>query len=750
MKSVAALRRRLQWFLSDHPRAAWALVALLALLITYPFWAGALAAKVVTSQLSGRLGVPVKVARGWGGLGVIKLNGVVVGEGRPLLELERLQVPFSALWGGGTVVVQKPRVEIVHGGPHDNIDAILTRLRGKGGGGTGKGGGSSRRLPAVVVRDGSVQVIDAAKAAIVVISSVNAHVIPGTSLKVQLREIAGRVRLRGGENDPTFGAEAIEIDGAMEGLRPALYPQVRITDGFLRPLATLPMTGITGVFRPGSRKAGSQAVPLTIEMAGSYGGAKRSLWTAHGSATLTDGVVDGTLALRAERFSLDKVADILPSSVLQPQKTNIDAAMDLTFSKDRIGFTSNLEVTGLNVNHEKLASEPLYGLAFAMNFDGALEPNRRRLEVSRLEGRIRDLVGRLSGSVELAPGTFQYPDGSQMPSLPKIDLRVQVPRISCAKLLTSIPGPVVSRLQGFAMTGNFEADLRTRIDYSNLEALELGGKVGIDGCKVTKAPDEILRLAGEESIVQVVEVPPKLGGGSTPETYMFPVGPDNPDFVPFDKISPHLVNSIMTTEDNGFFKHRGFVTPEFKSALRRNLIAGRFRYGASSISMQMVKNVLLAHEKTLSRKLQELFLVWYIEQLIPKQRILELYFNAIEFGPRLYGIGAAARHYFGKSATDLGPLEAAFFSSIMPSPKRRYVQYCAGVLNAKWDKYVRRIMAKTHERGRLSDEEYDAAQMTPFAFNTAERGLTEKQCMDWVKQMTARPEPEPEPEAESP
>jgi membrane peptidoglycan carboxypeptidase len=164
-----------------------------------------------------------------------------------------------------------------------------------------------------------------------------------------------------------------------------------------------------------------------------------------------------------------------------------------------------------------------------------------------------------------------------------------------------------------------------------------------------------------------------------------------------------------------------------------------------------VKNVLLAHEKTLSRKMQELFLVWYLEQLLPKQRILELYFNAIEFGPRLYGIGPAARHYFGKSASDLGPLEAAFFSSILPSPKRRYVQYCAGALNAKWDKYVRRIMAKTHERGRLSDEEYDAAQMTPFAFNTAERGLTEKQCMDWVKQITATPQPEPEPsEAESP
>ena len=111
----------------------------------------------------------------------------------------------------------------------------------------------------------------------------------------------------------------------------------------------------------------------------------------------------------------------------------------------------------------------------------------------------------------------------------------------------------------------------------------------------------------------------------------------------------------MTTEDNGFFKHRGWVSSEFKSALRRNLQRGGFRLGASSITMQMVKNVLLTREKTLSRKLQELFLVWYLEQNLPKERILELYFNAIEFGPRIYGIGAATRHYFGKKPADLTP-----------------------------------------------------------------------------------------------
>jgi len=159
-----------------------------------------------------------------------------------------------------------------------------------------------------------------------------------------------------------------------------------------------------------------------------------------------------------------------------------------------------------------------------------------------------------------------------------------------------------------------------------------------------------------------------------------------------------------------------------------------------------VKNVLLSQEKTLSRKLQELFLVWYIEQVLPKERILELYFNAIEFGPRIYGIGAAARHYFGKRPADLTPLESAFFSSILPNPKRRYIQYCHGSLYPPWEKYVHRILARVHERGRITDEEYEASAPETLVFDRTEATFTEKQCLEWVKKMTARPEPEAPPE----
>ena len=79
----------------------------------------------------------------------------------------------------------------------------------------------------------------------------------------------------------------------------------------------------------------------------------------------------------------------------------------------------------------------------------------------------------------------------------------------------------------------------------------------------------------------------------------------------------------------------------------------------------------------------------------------------------------------------------------MPSPKRRYVQFCHGSLSAQWDRYIRRILAKVHERGRITDDEYAAYSAQPFVFDRSEASFTEKQCLDWVKNM-APPKTEPE------
>jgi membrane peptidoglycan carboxypeptidase len=95
------------------------------------------------------------------------------------------------------------------------------------------------------------------------------------------------------------------------------------------------------------------------------------------------------------------------------------------------------------------------------------------------------------------------------------------------------------------------------------------------------------------------------------------------------------------------------------------------------------------------------------------------------------------------------PAEAAFFSSILPSPKKRYVQYCHGSLTAQWERYVRRILSKMHERGRLNEDDFATAMASVLTFDKSEMTMTEKQCTDWVRKITSMPEPEPEPETDA-
>jgi hypothetical protein len=700
-------------------------------------------------KASARLGRTVTVASGRAGLGSVTLSGLRVAGtvGPDLVTIDKVTVPFGVAFGGsGPVRVAGLRAHVVRGGMDDNVSDIVDRLRGKGApsaDGEKKGGGAP---PGVLIESASVDVRDRVSGLGVAVERLAGEVIPGERLALRAKGVKGGLALSGDEG-PRFGADEADVVASLTGIHPVGVPALRLKGGFATPLPSLSLTGISGVIAPppAGTTGASAARSATIDLHGSYGGAREALWTAKGHADFDK--KEGALALRAEQFSLERIADVLPKSVLNPASTTLDTSFDLAWSGGVVRFGGDLAAVGVSIQNDALATDPVENVSVGLSLRGTVNPEQRRVELEKLEARVRDLTARLSGTIELPKGTYKFQNGRKLGFVPKVDLTFSVPRLPCAKLLSSIPPALAPRLQEFVMKGVFEAQVTAKADFADLDALALNGKVGIDGCKVVKAPELVAALGGEQSIVINVEVPPPPGGtpGET-ETMAVTVGPESPDFAPYDQISPNLVNSIMTTEDNGFFKHRGWVTSEFKSALKRNLARGGFRLGASSITMQMTKNVLLSQEKTLSRKLQELFLVWHLEQNLPKERILELYFNAIEFGPRIYGIGAASRHYFGKRPADLNPVEAAFFSSILPSPKRRYIQYCHGALFPPWDKYVRRILAKVHERGRLSDEEYVQYAATPLVFDRKEATFTEKQCLDWVKSMTSHPEAEPPPE----
>jgi len=141
-------------------------------------------------------------------------------------------------------------------------------------------------------------------------------------------------------------------------------------------------------------------------------------------------------------------------------------------------------------------------------------------------------------------------------------------------------------------------------------------------------------------------------------------------WVPLRLIPTEAVNAVIVSEDGTFWSHGGFDWFEFKESVERNFEEGRAVRGASTITQQLVKNLYLSSSKNPLRKLKEWILTWYIEQQLSKSRILEIYFNVIEWGDGVYGIEAASKFYFDKSASGLSREECARLAAIIPSPRK--------------------------------------------------------------------------------
>jgi monofunctional biosynthetic peptidoglycan transglycosylase len=138
--------------------------------------------------------------------------------------------------------------------------------------------------------------------------------------------------------------------------------------------------------------------------------------------------------------------------------------------------------------------------------------------------------------------------------------------------------------------------------------------------------------------------------------------------VPYKWMPKHLSRAVIVAEDARFYTHHGFDLLAFKEAMDTNLERMEFKYGASTISQQTVKNLFLTGSRNPLRKWHELVLTVGMEFNLDKNRILETYLNIAEFGEGIYGVEAAAQHYFGKSVYALDELEAAELAATLPSP----------------------------------------------------------------------------------
>lgn len=150
---------------------------------------------------------------------------------------------------------------------------------------------------------------------------------------------------------------------------------------------------------------------------------------------------------------------------------------------------------------------------------------------------------------------------------------------------------------------------------------------------------------------------------------------DNPDaelrhkWVPYAKISANLKRSVIAAEDSKFIDHEGFDWEGIQKAYEKNLKKGKIVAGGSTISQQLAKNLFLSTRRTPWRKLEEAMITLMLEQMMTKRRIFEIYLNIIEWGNGIFGAEAAARRYFGVSASGLSPYQAAKLAAMIPNPR---------------------------------------------------------------------------------
>lgn len=139
-------------------------------------------------------------------------------------------------------------------------------------------------------------------------------------------------------------------------------------------------------------------------------------------------------------------------------------------------------------------------------------------------------------------------------------------------------------------------------------------------------------------------------------------------WVPSSRISTDLRVAVVAGEDMNFFSHAGYDSYEIKQSLKRAWADKKPPRGASTITQQLARNLWLAPNRSYLRKLRELHLSRRLEKALSKQRILEIYLNVVEFGPGIYGVEAAAQHYFGVSAASISRDQAAALAALLPQP----------------------------------------------------------------------------------
>ncbi len=273
-----------------------------------------------------------------------------------------------------------------------------------------------------------------------------------------------------------------------------------------------------------------------------------------------------------------------------------------------------------------------------------------------------------------------------------LEMKINAEEQDAQAIFDAFPLGLFESLEGIKVQGKLKYNLDFYFDTSMPDSVKFNSTLRPTNFKIVKWGKNDLQKINSSFVY-------------TPYEYGKPmrditIGPSNPNFTRLEDISSNFKNAILTSEDPSFYRHKGFVEESIRKSIAVNFKEKRFKRGGSTISMQLVKNVFLSRQKTLARKVEEILIVWLIEnnKLVSKQRMLEVYFNIIEMGQNVYGIGEAAHHYFGKSPAELTVGEGIFLANIVPKPKAALYKFMSdGSLKPyllPWFKFIGNTMAR--------------------------------------------------------
>ncbi|HEY5375023.1 MAG TPA: biosynthetic peptidoglycan transglycosylase [Polyangiaceae bacterium] len=385
------------------------------------------------------------------------------------------------------------------------------------------------------------------------------------------------------------------------------------------------------------------------------------------------------------------------------QAASLQASGDVTLAADgsTLAFSGNGVADHIALSRAELSPSPLSGIRLGFRVRGTTSLDGAKLTLEDGELSFGDV--RVDGNGMLTRGEHTV----------QTRWSGGVPLASCQALLDATPHGFAPLIAGMRLSGTFA--VKADLDYDSERPSETRVHLDVaNDCHIDQVPPELSPHRFEAPWQREVRGADRL-------PMVIESGPGTPDWVPYDSISPFMETAVLVCEDGHFERHHGFDFEAIENSIRDNLIQGRFARGASTISMQLAKNLYLGKEKTLGRKLQEAALTVLLEQQLSKQAMMELYLNVIEFGPGIYGIGPAAHYYFAKRASDLSLGQALYIATILPNPERQHFAPDGKVTEA-WTRYLQKLMLIAKKIGRVTDAELQAGLAEQVAFHVADSG----------------------------